>query len=175
MKKINESLYLISESTDSPDKNLYLFIESAGTTVPKVIKKASLTEAQNNSSKFEFVCPCLPLDIETGNGRTYPRRTVDRSLMEAAPGFLDKSLVCSANDHPEEVKPVPVAISHHITNAFIENGHLHIQAQIAPTHNGTSLMGLINEGYPIGISVRGTGNLDPTGRIVENYTFLGAD
>lgn len=176
MKKINDSTFLLTESKEDPSKNLYLFIESGSVTLPKVIKKAILTESGGSYiEEMEFCCPCLPTDIETGNGRTYPGRTVDRSLLEAAPKFLDKSLVCSANDHPEEVTPVPTSISHHVTNAFRENGHLHIQAQIAPTHHGTSLMGLINKDYPLGISVRGTGNLDPSGRIVENYTFLGAD
>lgn len=128
---------------------------------------------ESNGNIFTFRCACLPLDIETGNGRVYPTDVVSKALIEARQPMINNELACTCNDHPEEINPIPRDISHVVKDAWIDNGYVYMTAEIVETQSGKDLKALIESNIPIGISVRGTG--DVVGNKVTNYTYLGAD
>lgn len=128
---------------------------------------------ESNGNTFTFRCACLPLDIETGNGRVYPTDVVSKALIEARQPMINNELACTCNDHPEEINPIPRDISHVVKDAWIDNGYVYMTAEIVETQSGKDLKALIESNIPIGISVRGTG--DVVGNKVTNYTYLGAD
>lgn len=137
----------------------------------KGLLKESLLEGSGDYIKFA----ALPLDIETGNSRVYSTREVAPAISESNELLKSGQIVlrCTSNGHPEEEFPEPSVSSHKIVESWIENGHVWCKAKILQTTEGNNLRGLISEGDPIGISVRGTGTLN--GKYVTDYQFYGAD
>jgi hypothetical protein len=132
-----------------------------------------VSEASGKGTIIEFAA--LPLDTETGNTRIYPTKEISpaldtsNKLVEAG----ETVLRCTANGHPAEEVPEPTDSSHKILESWIKDGYVYCKAKVLNTAHGNSLLGLIEEGDPIGVSVRGIGSLN--GRYVTDYTFLGAD
>lgn len=89
--------------------------------------------------------PCLPLDVETGNGRTYGSDVISKSSMEANRRISNKEITlwCTANGHPPEEVPEPTLSSHIVTDSWIEESHLWSRAHVIDTSQGRDFLTLI--------------------------------
>lgn len=131
---------------------------------------------------------CTILDRKNQNGRTYTTKIMQQAIDEARPQMAAKMLVCSGNEHPVETSSVePKYISHYISDARIRNVELIVEGKkerhnvlfcdfyVLPTDPyGKNLQRFILEGVGTGISIRGLGDCDANGNVVD-YQLLGAD
>ena len=116
----------------------------------------------------------LLLDVETGNGRVYPKSVVERAVKEARESMDKHELLCTVSGHPVEVFCEPDKASHYIIDSWIEDGYLWAESVVmGDTPEGAKLLGLIKNGACIGVSVRGVGSV--TANRVTEYTYYGFD
>lgn len=155
-------------------------------------KKTKLKEALEVSKKSN---DCLivkgvaatRLDKINQNGRIYPTSIMQQAIEEAKPKMKAKMLVCSGSEHPEQSWPKPEYVSHYVTDAYIKNvliedngrkerqNVLFCDICVLPTvPHGVNMQKFIAEGVGIGLSIRGLGECDATGK-VTSYDFLGLD
>jgi hypothetical protein len=116
----------------------------------------------------------LLLDVETGNGRVYPSKVVEKAIEEAQEMMKNHELLCTFSGHPPEVFPEPNIASHYIVDSWIEDGYLWAESVVmGDTKEGANLLGAIKNGASIGVSVRGVGSV--TANRVTEYTYYGFD
>jgi hypothetical protein len=65
--------------------------------------------------------PATVLDTRDANGRIHPRESFERALKKEG-AFASRSLLCTADDHPEQSYPRPAKASHIVIDARIEPG-----------------------------------------------------
>jgi hypothetical protein len=128
--------------------------------------------------------PATVLDTRDANGRIHPRESFERALrqLKKEGAFAGRSLLCTADDHPEQSYPRPAKASHIVIDARIEPGEAGgLTARVdndwlvLNTQAGRDLRALIEAGATIGTSIRGLGRQDENSGQIEDYTYLGTD
>src|SRR5215218_722057 len=102
---------------------------------------------KNNGLMVVRGVPATVLDTRNANGRIYPRESFERALraLKKDKAFESRSLLCTADDHPEQSYPRPAKASHIVIDARIEAG------------------------ATIGTSIRGLGRQDENSGQIEDY------
>ncbi|RTK92769.1 MAG: hypothetical protein EKK61_02760 [Rickettsiales bacterium] len=157
-----------------------LLIESFSNVRPRVVKDLIIESIDNNPVLATIEFPCLPLDIKTGNGRSYPTQVIAPASAESNRKISnkEKTLWCTAGGHPGEEVPEPTDSSHIVVYSWIEEGYLWSRAYVIDTSQGRDFLSLIKlceNGIAtgIGFSVRGTGAV--SNGVVTKYEYLGCD
>jgi len=157
-----------------------LLIESFSNVRPRVVKDLIIESIDNNPVLATIEFPCLPLDVKTGNGRSYPTQVIAPASAEANRKISNKEITlwCTADGHPDEEVPEPADSSHIVAHSWIEEGYLWSRAYVIDTSRGRDFLSLIKlceNGIAtgIGFSVRGTGAVN--NGAVTKYEYLGCD
>jgi hypothetical protein len=127
--------------------------------------------------------PATVLGEKNGNGRTYSKEVLEKSINKLRHGgaFKNKRMLCSADDHPKDSSHVsPIQSSHVILDAYIKKNDkgkdiLMNDWLVLNTSNGKNLRALAEAGASFGTSIRGLGQLNEETKHVENYDWLGTD
>lgn len=139
------------------------------------------TEADKTGMMIVRNVPSTILNKKNANGRSYATNTMQEALKEnISKGLYEsRSLLCTADDHPETTYPKPIDASHVVIDTKIvqENGNdiLLNDWLILPTVNGKNLRGLIEAGVTAGTSIRGLGRQNESTGEIEDYEYLGTD
>jgi DNA-directed RNA polymerase subunit M/transcription elongation factor TFIIS len=132
-----------------------------------------ISESVDGILKIKF--PATILNVKNENGRIYSTAVMENSLQNAAKDIKLRKLLCTVNDHPQDVFVSPGEASHVISKAYIEKDILYTECDVLGTHNGHNLKALIDAKVSFGVSIRGLGSLDNMGNILDDYEFLGVD
>ncbi|MEM5831402.1 MAG: hypothetical protein QXO40_04320, partial [Candidatus Aenigmatarchaeota archaeon] len=118
---------------------------------------------------------------ENGNNRYYPKDVLERAV-ENAQRFVQTRQMIGELDHisselnPENPYPLVSRASHLILNLWMEDDKVKADILILPTIYGKHLLNLLKAGAKIGVSVRGLGNVDYSGRVndfeILTYDFV---
>lgn len=125
--------------------------------------------------------PCTILNEKNANGRSYSTKTMTSSLKENKDAGLyeARSLMCTADDHPDTTYPKPTNSSHVVIGTQIVNeGGKDILLNdwlILPTDAGRNLRALVESGVSVGTSIRGLGRQNESNGEIEDYEYLGTD
>lgn len=106
-------------------------------------------------------------DVKNHNGRVYPsseiRSAVDDINHRISKGFS----VLGEVDHPETLTINLDRVSHVIENMWMNGSNGHGKLKILPTPMGKIIGSLLESGVKLGVSSRGSGNLDHTGSVAD--------
>jgi hypothetical protein len=106
-------------------------------------------------------------DVKNQNGRVYPTEEIARAV-EAINARLKKGeTVLGELDHPEELQINLDRVSHIITEMRLDGANGIGKLKLVDTPMGNIARALIQAGARLGVSSRGSGNVQDDGRVSE--------
>lgn len=110
---------------------------------------------------------CLQGDIQNQNGRNYPRSEIERAVNEMNDRIKARGPIAGELDHPEGLNINFDRISHVITEMRMAGSDAHGTFRIINAGLGLIVKGCVEAGMQIGVSSRGSGNVDGSGRVSD--------
>ena len=106
-------------------------------------------------------------EVKNQNGRVYPREEI-RNAVESVRQRLSKGeTVLGELDHPEELQINLDRVSHIITDMHCDNADGMGKLKIIDTPMGNIARSLLKAGAKLGVSSRGSGNVNESGRVSD--------
>jgi len=112
--------------------------------------------------------------IKNHNGRVYPITEIRRAVDNINEAIKRDSGVLGECDHPQELQIHLDRVSHKITDMWMDGGNGYGKLQILPTPCGNIIKTLLDCGVKLGVSSRGSGNVDDRGE-VSDFDMLTVD
>ena len=113
------------------------------------------------------------------NKRTYPISVLSKAVEDFNQEIKKANVsgIVSNLDHSKEVYPSLSQASHLITKLWMDGDLMKGEAKILNTTKGKDIMTVLKAGAKAGISIKGLGNIDKDGFILDdgNYKLLSAD
>ena len=100
------------------------------------------------------------------NGRVYPRDILEREVRNYQK-FIRENRALGECDHPQELQIHLDRVSHKITEMWMDGGNGYGKLMILPTPCGNIIRTLLDCGVKLGVSSRGSGNVDDRGEVSE--------
>ena len=106
-------------------------------------------------------------DKENHNHRVYPTREIIKAVNAINEKINSGQSVMGELDHPEELSINLDRVSHLITEMWIEGSDGYGKLKIVPTPMGNIVKTLLQSGAKLGVSSRGSGNVDDGGKVSD--------
>ena len=136
----------------------------------KYIVEQSKDGKKNYSIKGIF----MQSDVKNKNGRIYPQNILQREVVRYNRDFINKNRAFGELGHPEGPTVNLERVSHMIKALYPDGNNFLGEAKILDTPYGKIVKSLIDEGARLGVSSRGMGTLQNTGRanVVKDDYYL---
>ena len=106
-------------------------------------------------------------DVRNQNQRVYPAREIARAVNQITEKLGGGQSVMGELDHPEELSINLDRVSHLITEMWMEGADGYGKLKIIPTPMGNIVKTLLQSGAKLGVSSRGSGNVDDGGSVSD--------
>jgi len=106
-------------------------------------------------------------DLRNHNGRVYPVNEIHKAVENIRQAIKEDSGVLGECDHPQELQIHLDRVSHKITDMWMDGANGFGKLQILPTPCGNIVRTLLDCGVKLGVSSRGSGNVDDSGKVSE--------
>lgn len=117
-------------------------------------------------------------EVENRNGRIYPRRIIEQAVKDLQDRLASGETIYGELEHPESMMVGADRISHMITEIHMEGNDGYGKLKVFDTPKvpcGELVAGLIENGGTLGVSSRGSGELDDITGIVKDYQISTID
>lgn len=116
----------------------------------------------------------MQAELENGNKRRYPLDEISGAVMYIQSRVNEGFLVLGELNHPDVLTIDLKNVSHAIVEATMRNNDAIGKMRLLNTPSGNIARGLIEGGVRLGVSSRGTGNVNESG-IVSGFNFVTMD
>lgn len=106
-------------------------------------------------------------DVQNQNGRVYPRDEIERAVESVNSRLSEGETVMGELDHPEELQINLDRVSHIITEMHCDGSNGLGKLKIIDTPMGNIARSLLKGGAKLGVSSRGSGNVNESGRVSD--------
>ena len=113
-------------------------------------------------------------DVKNANERVYPVSEIKRAVESVQAKIKEGFPVLGECDHPPELTVNVDRVSHIIENMWMDGPNGFGKLKIVPTPMGNIIRTLIESGATLGVSSRGSGEVDHAGK-VSNYEIITVD
>jgi hypothetical protein len=113
-------------------------------------------------------------DVKNANERVYPVSEIKRAVESVQAKIKEGFPVLGECDHPPELTVNVDRVSHIIENMWMDGPNGFGKLKIVPTPMGNIIRTLIESGATLGVSSRGSGEVDHSGN-VSNYEIITVD
>lgn len=135
-----------------------------------------LEEADSSGGKSLYLKGiCIEGDRRNANDRTYPLREIAKAVDAINKQITDGYSVMGEVDHPDDLKINLDRVCHTVENMWME-GHAGCgKLKILPTPMGNLIKTLLQSGVKLGVSSRGSGNVDDRTGHVSDFEIVTID
>ena len=113
-------------------------------------------------------------DVKNANQRVYPVKEIKRAVESVQAKIKEGFPVLGECDHPPELTVNVDRVSHIIENMWMDGPNGFGKLKIVPTPMGNIIRTLIESGATLGVSSRGSGEVNPSGE-VSNFEIVTVD
>ncbi|NJO61021.1 MAG: hypothetical protein HC836_23005 [Richelia sp. RM2_1_2] len=106
-------------------------------------------------------------DVRNHNQRVYPVTEIRRAVEALNESIKTGESVLGEADHPEELNINLDRVSHVVTEMWMDGARGMGKLKILPTPMGNIVRTMLENGVKLGVSSRGSGNVDSNGRVSE--------
>jgi hypothetical protein len=111
---------------------------------------------------------CIQGDVRNANERVYPTREIAKAVETINQQIIEGHSVLGEVDHPDDLKINLDRVSHMIEKMWMEGDSGFGKLKILPTPMGLLVKTMLESGVKLGVSSRGSGNVDDrTGHVSE--------
>ena len=113
--------------------------------------------------------------IRNANQRVYPVDEIERAVKTLNDQIQNGYSVLGEVDHPDDLKVNLDRVSHMITNMWMEGPNGYGKFKILPTPMGNLVRTMLEAGVKLGVSSRGSGNVDDMSGKVSDFEIITVD
>jgi len=113
--------------------------------------------------------------IRNANQRVYPVDEIERAVKTLNDQIQNGYSVLGEVDHPDDLKVNLDRVSHMITQMWMEGPNGYGKFKILPTPMGNLIRTMLEAGVKLGVSSRGSGNVDDMSGKVSDFEIITVD
>lgn len=106
-------------------------------------------------------------DVKNQNGRVYPKQEIQKAVESVKDRLGKGETVLGELDHPEELQINLDRVSHIITEMHCDDANGLGKLKIIDTPMGNIAKALLKAGAKLGVSSRGSGNVNESGKVSD--------
>ena len=118
---------------------------------------------------------CIEGDKENANGRVYSRHEIHKAVNTINEQITSGLSVLGEVDHPEDLKINLDRVSHMIEKMWMDGSLGYGKLKILPTPMGQLVKTMLDSGVKLGVSSRGSGNVDDSNGHVSDFEIVTVD
>lgn len=116
----------------------------------------------------------MQAELVNGNGRKYPLAEISRAVESAQKRIAEGHYILGELNHPDVLSVNLANVSHAITECRMDGNNAIGKMKLLNTPSGNIAKGLIEGGVRLGVSSRGTGNVNEAS-VVSDFNFVTVD
>jgi hypothetical protein len=132
-------------------------------------------EAEDGSKKLYLEGICIEGDKRNANDRIYPAHEIRRAVETINEQIQMGHSVMGEVDHPEDLKINLDRVCHCIEKMWCDGATGYGKLRILPTPMGELVKTLLTNGVKLGVSSRGSGNVDDRTGHVSDFEIVTVD
>jgi hypothetical protein len=113
--------------------------------------------------------------IRNANQRVYPVDEIERAVKTLNDQLQNGYSVLGEVDHPDDLKVNLDRVSHMITQMWMEGPNGYGKMKVLPTPMGNLIRTMLESGVKLGVSSRGSGNVDDLSGRVSDFEIITVD
>jgi hypothetical protein len=113
--------------------------------------------------------------IRNANQRVYPVDEIEQAVKTLNDQIQSGYSVLGEVDHPDDLKVNLDRVSHMITQMWMEGPNGYGKMKILPTPMGNLIRTMLESGVKLGVSSRGSGNVDESSGKVSDFEIITVD
>jgi hypothetical protein len=118
---------------------------------------------------------CIQGGVKNANERTYPVHEIQRAVETLNGQLHEGHSVLGEVDHPEDLKVNLDRVSHMITQMWMDGPNGYGKLKILPTPMGNLVRTMLESGVKLGVSSRGSGNVNDANGHVSDFEIVTVD
>ena len=135
--------------------------------------RVQITESQDGKDLFMSGL-FIQGDVKNQNGRVYPKDEIQKAVENVTERLSGGETVMGELDHPEELQINLDRVSHIITDMHTDDSNGLGKLKIIETPMGNIAKALLTSGAKLGVSSRGSGNVNESG-LVSDFDIVTVD
>lgn len=135
---------------------------------------ANLTEMKRQGGDMYLSGIMMQAALKNGNGRVYPVNEISRAVDECQAKIKAGQFIMGELNHPDTLSINLANVSHAITEIRMEGNNAVGKMKLLNTPSGLIAKAIIEGGVRLGVSSRGTGNVNEGGD-VSDFSFVTMD
>lgn len=135
---------------------------------------ANLTEMKRQGGDLYLSGIMMQAALRNGNGRTYPVNEIARAVEECQAKITKGNFILGELNHPDTLTINLANVSHAITEIRMDGNNAVGKMKLLNTPSGNIARGIMEGGVRLGVSSRGTGNVNEGGS-VSDFSFVTMD
>ncbi len=135
--------------------------------------QAALSELRRGSDLY-LKGIMMQAELKNGNGRIYPLDEISKAVEEAQKRIREGYSIMGELNHPDTLSINLDRVSHVITEVSMDGNNAIGKMKLVNTPCGNIAKALIESGVRLGVSSRGTGNVNESGG-VSDFSFVTVD
>jgi len=113
--------------------------------------------------------------VRNANERVYPVTEIENAVQTLNQQISEGLSVLGEVDHPDDLKINLDRVSHMITNMWMDGANGFGKLKILPTPMGQLVATMLDSGVKLGVSSRGSGNVDDASGKVSDFEIVTVD
>ena len=113
--------------------------------------------------------------VKNANERVYPVPEIEKAVEQLNEQIKGGNSVLGEVDHPDDLKINLDRVSHMITNMWMDGPNGFGKLKILPTPMGQLVSTMLESGVKLGVSSRGSGNVDDMSGKVSDFEIVTVD
>jgi len=118
---------------------------------------------------------CIQGGVKNANERVYPVTEIERAVQTLNEQITDGYSVMGEVDHPEDLKINLDRVSHIIVSMWMDGPNGFGKLKILPTPMGNLVRTMLESGVKLGVSSRGSGNVNEANGHVSDFEIVTVD
>jgi hypothetical protein len=118
---------------------------------------------------------CIQGGVKNANERVYPVNEIERAVKTLNEQLVTGHSVLGEVDHPDDLKINLDRVSHMITEMWMDGPNGFGKLKILPTPMGNLVRTMLESGVKLGVSSRGSGNVNETNGHVSDFEIVTVD
>ena len=126
-----------------------------------------IVESANEGKDLYMKGICIQGGVRNANQRVYPVNEIGRAVTTLNEQISNGYSVLGEVDHPEGLNINIDRVSHMITEMWMDGPNGYGKLKILPTPMGQLVKTMLEAGVKLGVSSRGSGEVDGTGNVAD--------
>jgi len=134
-----------------------------------------VTETANEGKDLFMKGICIQGGVKNANDRVYPVAEISNAVTQINDQIKDGHSVLGEVDHPDDLKVNLDRVSHMVESMWMDGANGFGKLKILPTPMGQLVKTMLESGVKLGVSSRGSGNVQESSGDVSDFEIVTVD